>query len=243
MRKGLKNVKEEKYKIKQQTDYLKNLQKEREAEISRVANERKAAQDERKAVEEEFNKLLENLPALREEARTVLNERNDTISPLVESCKVYHKALTEQYSPLLDERDWQHLDLVIYQLETRRADSVKEALQLVDRELQTERLENSIRAAIKSICFTLQRGFAALQDSININCAKINDSLYAMSTDIIAAMNLNNRQLTDAVKGQLAVLTNSVNVGNALQAKANETSAQLMDDVAALRYYNTDMYV
>lgn len=240
---GISNSKEEKRQKQDLDNYFKYLHEEREEEAQRVIREREAetarVAAERKAVEDEYNRLCENLPAIREEARKVLNERNATISPLVESCNTYYKALTTQFTPLLDERDWQHLDLVIYQLETRRADNIKEALQLVDRELQTERLENSIKAAIKSICFTLQRGFTSLQDSININCAKISDIIISTSAEIIAQ----NKLLADSVKGQIAELTDSVNVGNALQEKANESSAQLVEDVYELRRFNTDFYV
>ncbi len=40
------------------------------------------------------------------------------------------------------------------------------------------------------------------------------------------------------ISGQLANLTDAVNVGNCLQAKANVTSAQLCNDVHALRNYS-----
>lgn len=35
--------------------------------------------------------------------------------------------------PLIDFRDWENIDLIIYYFETGRADDMKEALQLVDR--------------------------------------------------------------------------------------------------------------
>lgn len=42
--------------------------------------------------------------------------------------------LENAYGDILDSRDWDKLDKIIYLLETYRADSVKEALQLIDRE-------------------------------------------------------------------------------------------------------------
>lgn len=44
------------------------------------------------------------------------------------------KALDNSYGDILDSRDWDKLDKIIYLLETHRADTVKEALQLIDRE-------------------------------------------------------------------------------------------------------------
>lgn len=42
--------------------------------------------------------------------------------------------LENAYGDILDSRDWDKLDKIIYLLETHRADTVKEALQLIDRE-------------------------------------------------------------------------------------------------------------
>lgn len=180
------------------------------------------------------------LPTLKANAQKILGERNATIKPMVQSCNIFYKALLEQFSPLLDERDWQHLDLVIYELETRRADSVKEALQLVDRELQTERIERTVGEAAKAICYTLARGFTVLQQSIKICCDKICDRLDTISSQLDTMsmqMAVQSIQLA-GISGRLAELTDSVNVGNALQAKANATSAQLLSDVHAIRYYS-----
>lgn len=63
---------------------------------------------------------------------------------VVERCKRFYMLLIQVFSSILDERDWKNIDIVIFQLETGRADSVKEALQLTDRELQTERIAESI---------------------------------------------------------------------------------------------------
>lgn len=221
------------------------IKKERIAEKERIANKREN-------IEENFKELIERLPEVQEEARKLLSERNAEIKLLAESCEAYHKALTAQFTPLLDERDWQHLDLVIYQLETRRADSVKEALQLVDRELQTERLESSIGVAIKSISYTLAHGFTALQESIRKNCTELSGRLQDTNLQLSAAVgqiSAANRQLEAGsarlvgVSEKLAELSDSVNVGNALQEKANETSAQLMDDIHEIKYYNIDRVV
>lgn len=42
--------------------------------------------------------------------------------------------LENTYGDILDSRDWDKLEAIIYLLETHRADTVKEALQLIDRE-------------------------------------------------------------------------------------------------------------
>ncbi|MCM1545427.1 MAG: hypothetical protein NC033_00155 [Clostridiales bacterium] len=253
---GVGNKKSQKYYTETLKEYQKSLQEQRVEEAARCAELRKAEEisvaERRKSIEDNYKDLLDVLIAVKAEARKLIEERNAVIKPLAESCEAYHKALTAQFTPLLDERDWQHLDLVIYQLETRRADSIKEALQLVDRELQTERLESSIGVAIKSISYTLAHGFTALQESIRKNCTELSGRLQDTNLQLSAAVgqiSAANRQLEAGsarlvgVSEKLAELSDSVNVGNALQEKANETSAQLMDDIHEIKYYNIDRVV
>lgn len=216
------------------------------AQINKSYNEKVKSEEQRVSRERQALKNnINRLPQVKEEVQAVLKQRSNEITPIVQSCNVFYKALLEQFTPILDERDWQHLDLVIYEIETRRADNVKEALQLVDRELQTQRIEHTLGEATRAICYTLQRGFVALQQSIKVCCQEICgrlDSISSQLDTLSLQMTVQSIQLA-RISGQLAELTDSVNVGNALQAKANENSAQLVDDVYALRYFNTDMIV
>lgn len=169
--------------------------------------------------------MLENLPQVRENARKILKEKDDKIAPIKESCNDFYMALKKQFDSLLDERDWKNLDLVIYELETRRADSVKEALQLVDRELQTERIQQTIVQATEQICYEIRRGFAEIKATI-IECSSV---ISAQLATVSMQLSETNEHLADLCDG--------VNMSNALQAKANVSSAKLLSDVHAIRYY------
>ncbi len=167
--------------------------------------------------------LQQMLPALSvwngemEDSEKRTKEELKVIQGYVEQ---FYNALQIEFSPVLDVRDWQYLDLVIYYFETRRADTVKEALQLVDREMQTQRLENLIIAATKQICNTLAIGFATLQNTM-VTCFN------ALSAQIA--------QSTVEVSSQLSGLTSAVKMSNALKSKANVSSEQLMKDVLFIR--------
>lgn len=169
--------------------------------------------------------ILENLPQVRENARKILKERDTMIAPIKESSNDFYMALKKQFNSLLDERDWKNLDLVIFELETRRADNIKEALQLVDRELQAERIEQTIVQATEQICYELRRGFAEIKETI-FECSRV------ISTQL-ATISLQLGEMNE----QLSKLCDGVNMSNALQAKANVTSAKLLSDVHAIRYY------
>lgn len=169
--------------------------------------------------------LVDNLPQSKQNARALLKQKDEKIAPIIKVSDEFYTALAKRFNPLLDERDWKNLDLVIYELETRRADSVKEALQLVDRELQTARIEQKITQATEQICQEIRSGFASLKETI-IECSRvISSQLSAISLQL------------GEMSGQLSDLCDSVNMSNALQAKANVTSAQLLSDVHAIRYY------
>lgn len=169
--------------------------------------------------------LLDKLPQVRENARKILKEKDERITPIKENCNDFYMALKKQFNPLLDERDWKNLDLVIFELETRRADNLKEALQLVDRELQTERIEQTIVQATEQICYELRRGFAEIKETI-LECGRvISEQLSTVSLQL------------GAMNEQLSELCDGVNMSNALQAKANVTSTKLLSDVHAIRYY------
>lgn len=170
--------------------------------------------------------LVDNLPQNKERVRAILKEKDNRIAPISKSCNEFYMALAKRFNPLLDERDWAHLDLVIFELETRRADTVKEALQLVDRELQTERIQQTIVQATEQICYEIRRGFARLEATIVRCCEAICAQLAVMNVQLAG------------ISEQLSELTDSVNLGNALQAKANVTSSQLLSTVNHIRYYN-----
>lgn len=164
-------------------NYLDNLERTRRNEAQRVANARKAAQTN-----------INRLPWVAENAQNVLDKRNQAIGAIVSNCNLFYRELLEQFSSLLDERDWKNLDLVIYQIETGRADSIKEALHQVDRELQTERIVKSVfnAAAMQATLQTLR--LPAIGGKMTV---------YANSKNVTAALvtkaGLNGQQLLGEV--------------------------------------------
>ncbi|MBQ7907199.1 MAG: hypothetical protein IJ309_04405 [Clostridia bacterium] len=162
-----------------------------------------------------------------------LEIKNQKIAVHTETGMEIYNSLVPHYSKILDERDWQNLDLVIFMLETRRADSIKEALHLVDRARQTEQIVNMITSATQTICGTINRGFSFLQDSM-VKCATILSSQ-------LSAINRTQEIILDEVSStKRAVLaSNDLNkqLSAALAAKSSVSSEQLMDDVHQLRIY------
>lgn len=198
--------------------YLRDLQKRRDEEIARV-------NAGRQAVQEKINKL----PQVRIAAQKILNERNNAVRATVKYCSAYYKSLCEEFSRVLNERDWQNLDLIIFKIETRRADSVKEALQLIDREGVNP---TALREANQSVAQTISRGIAGMYGAVEAYCTRICDR----SDASIASL--------DVTKGQSGagnptdyLTIDARKVNKALLLKSGVTSLKLCRDAQKVGSY------
>ena len=171
------------------------------------------------------------------------------IYPIQVTCNKIYEALQREYSSILDERDWKYLDLIIFYYETGRAFTRQEALQQVDREMQTNRIVNSIKSAASYIGNTIRMGTYIISSQIeglsrqlsnisldikelNVNVKSLNSSLEVATGNQekqIQALQQQNRELQS--------LVSAANLSNALQEKANTTSERLMVDVNYIRNY------
>ncbi len=172
--------------------------------------------------------------------------------------KALYEGLLEQFRKTIDERDWKNLDYVIYAIETGRADSMKEALQMLDKELQTERLERSMAMASEQISQTVSHGLRNLQAQMEVCFHALTDEVHSSARMITGAIregaartsamiaasaeatNARIDQLTGTVQtgnARLAQIATSSALNSALLAKANENSQSLVRDVNHLRAY------
>ncbi len=162
----------------------------------------------------ELEQMQGNLPSLRREIVEAESEATNSLQEAKDGAVILYNALQTEFNHFLDIRDWKYLDFIIYYFETRRADTVKEALQFVDKEMQTQRIEQLIVAATQQICNTLAIGFNMLQNTI-INCYNALSAQIAQSSSAISTQ----------IHADAAYLC------NALKAKANVPSEQIMNEV------------
>ena len=166
--------------------------------------------------------------------------------PLLAQSEVMNSALEATFSDLLDPRDWQHVDLIIFYFETGRADGFKEALQQVDREVQTNRIVSAVQSAGALITQTINSGFINLQKSM-VQCFSIlSEQIALASQQQLAALSGVSQQL-GAVSNQLSGVSMQiagvssqlgsmrVDFRRALEAKATVPSTQLADDLHYMR--------
>ena len=162
---------------------------------------------------------VKGIREFQEYARAVMDK--DEIKRLKKVSSVIYDELSAAYSQLLDPRDWKYIDLIAFYWETGRAENMKEALQLVEREVQTQRIVGAIEDASARICKTIAVAASAISAQL--------DTISSQLSQVIA-----NQQIQI---GQLDRIIEAENMRNALIAKANVTGEQLMNDVAYIKNY------
>lgn len=185
-----------------------------------------------------MRKEIEKLSAERKNLQAIATKRKGALSSQINQkandCVWVSGALREQFSNVLDERDWQNVDLIIFYFETGRADDLKEALQLVDKQIQNDQIVNAVHMAGNNICTTIQEGMMGLQASM-VQCFSL------LSEQLISMQQTQQAQIA-SLEGTLQNLTGSLNnmvtatnLSNALQQKANTSSLQLAEDMRYMR--------
>ena len=203
--------------------YEWNAKKRFDAAPAKIAIINKSINALKKENEKFRNVINENLTS----ANTIETDINKEVSIKTLDCNSLYQALTNTYNSFLDERDWQNLDLLIFYFETRRADDMKEALQLVDKQVQNNAIVQAIGNATNQICNTIRSGFQQLQTTLVQGFTVLNEQLTAIYEMQNAHFEIQN--------AQLARIGSAVNLNNALQAKANVDSMRLMQDVSYMR--------
>lgn len=163
----------------------------------------------------------------RDNLNALMKEREEKTYPIFSRAEEFYKALQKQYTSVLDERNWKNLDLVIFALETGRAENLKEALQYTDGEMRTRRIERAIQQATSQICSTIRSGFASLVTTIHNCCNQLSAQIQTIGGQILAT----NQQILNTQREMLS----EQRFSNALLAKADVTSMQLMNDVHKIR--------
>lgn len=209
-------------------------------------NECKDQISQGKVCENSVVKLKNEIETLKQE-RLELERKSDLEKNTLVEYKKNHKAeidyymlcsnetynsLVKEYSPLIDVRDWENLDLVIYYLETRRAISVREALQLADRQHQTEAIIQTFKVATEQIKETITLNSQRLESTV-LGCTRVISSGLDNISGRLNAIEVNQEIATSHLRN----LSSQISVNNALQAKANTSSEQMMRDIRQMRVY------
>lgn len=157
-----------------------NACEQAEKQLNDAIQKQQKLQADLNGEEQASTALQQNLERSKKENRQSLARQYQIGSSVYQS-------LQNQFSDLLDERDWNNLDLVIYAYETGRADSIKESLLYLDNRLHHERVESMIAEATHAITQTIQANMRDL--AVNMTkCFKVlSDEMVNISEGIANA--------------------------------------------------------
>lgn len=180
--------------------------------------------------------------AFIDKAKYDISVINNDIKKVQKNSVDIKQALIETYKDLLNPADWQHIDVIMYYIETHRADSIKEALNIIDSKLQFEQLANVVVSSAEAVCGYIQRGFIKLNNNLTSSHNMIMDKL----GDIEYKLDVN----TELIGSTAQILAKGIDrqvtearLNNALVKKAHKQIGELLEDMEFTTQVNVTVKV
>ena len=204
------------------------------------------------------NKNKENLIKSRDNLKDEIRKqqivvKNITNSSLANTKNIY-ETLVQKFKSILDVRDWKYIDLIIFYFETRRADTLKEALQQVDRRIQTDEIIDAVENASSSLASSINSSLMVLGNSLNNSINSLSKQLTIQHNEQLNKLSQindqlisNNKQLKEMNETltknnkELNSIDSSINLQKALMSKIAIDSVSIMDDVDYMVYKKPSM--
>lgn len=217
------------------------LQKLRQKNKKKYAEDSLAAEADYLSKQKILSAKKENLELVKQRCKEIDTAASEEVTPKIECLQEFISVLETTHGQILDIRDWENLDFIIYYIETGRADTIKEALLLVDKQRQTDQLVQAIGFATQSVCQTINVGLGRLHDSMTKGFLHLSNQI-VLQSQIIAnetgALRSGISDMNSRLNAQaqyMKSLTSEINVNNALMEKANTNSMALVGDVNQIR--------
>ena len=205
-------------------------------------------------IDDIINKRIPEMEKFSVNAKEIsaLSEVRDSMQlTCSQKAKSIRNALVKEFGDIITEADWKNIDLLIYYLNTGRADSLKEALQLVDQQRQTNQIVYAIGTAASYISDTIVANtdkharamdncFSNLSNQININHKQligaiddVNNSINYGIASFESTLRTQSHTILDSQALNASLLLDSQALNAALLKEANRSSDELMNE---LRY-------
>lgn len=177
--------------------------------------------------------------------KKTLDEIGEKSRQIIDCAKETYKAI--------DYRDWENVDLLIFYFETGRADSLKESLQLVDRQRQTNEIVRAVYYASRQISSSIQNSVQKLGKALALSFDRLSDQMQRQHRELLESSEKQRRSLDDlneglrGIKGKIeeanSIQITSDQMQSALLSKIDQSSAQLAADMdKQLRFVHGRFY-
>lgn len=148
---------------------------------------------------EEYEKESQQFAVYKNEMTAKIEQADKESNEIINNNKLLVREVNSTYEPFLVKEDWKNIDLLIFYLQTGRADTLKEALILADRQRQTNAIVNEISKAAATISNAINCGFAYIGEGlkyINTNLATLVDEMSLQN----ALARHSNKKIEDLIK-------------------------------------------
>jgi len=158
------------------------------------------------------------------------------LKSLGDMCMQIYKSLQTEFDSFLAESDWRNIDLLIYYLESGRADSLKEALIQLDKQKQTDQIVKAIHEAADSISRTISSSIERLGQNMQHALTKLGNRIdYHFERNQAALLHTNNEIIHQ--NKLLSAQISETALNNALIEKSTRSSEQLLKDIIYTQKY------
>ncbi len=261
LEKVLNNLKEEKIKIeKSQMDYsfitneqLKERMKSKILEeMDLNIQECNKALEKEKQKFEKYNDNANNVNLSEKKCIESLGELNSKMNKIIsfkkkqnqiegEKINLVYEKLCAQNIDFIHYKDFDKLDYIYFYIETGRASTIMDALNLVDLQIRHEELVNVLKQAVATICFAIKTTGDKICDEIskysNVLCeelqggfSKMDRSLDSLSSEL-DSMNIH----LDSINKNQKEAISTHELTNSLIEEQNKTCEDMLKNY---RYVN-----
>lgn len=195
-----------------------------------------------KAIESEKHNILVSTNNIKQYEKDLINVKSsyDKIAvPAILRSKDMQSTLETNYMSVIMQSDWENIDMVIYYLSTGRADDLKEALQLYDRQKQTDDIVGAIKQAEYTIANEIRSGMRALGKAM-IQCFdRLSNQLTKQHLETITMLGSINQSIQENTAAITAMETTQIisneKLRRSLTEKIDSSSKKLVSDMKSMK--------
>lgn len=240
-----KNQEAKEREFRKELEILIHRKYELEDEIKAISRKEREIIDREVHINKcKLNKAIEDINSTITSVQNLNAYKNRAqikATAIIESSNNIYLTVKESFEGFLDERDWENLDIIIYELETGRADTMKEALQQADLYIRHDEIMGVMEVATDAICSTIKESIGELSRSIGRSLSNLRSEMSGLRSEIYE-MNQTNRELANGLTTKFDDLISAQELSNALLKKANVSSEDLAEDVRRMRLIRDEEY-
>lgn len=184
---------------------------------------KKLVEERKKLADDGYEEYIDKLVQAHGSLKKALIAMESAIKVRTDAAVAICDVLYSTFNGFLPVTQWGDLDSLVYYVEEGYADTVKEALNLLLRQRQNDKIIEAVSGMEKRVTAAVNRGISSLRSEMNEQFCNLSGRL----NEVYRQQSVTNAQLERTNR--------ALDLNNALREKANATSRQLADDMSYFR--------